>query len=98
MDAIEASIRDNDATVRRSLEELNSLTPPERQPILRQAEAAYAEFAELTGKVIALSRQNTNIKSLELSLNRKRSITAQCDETLTSLQEAVHSRTFKATR
>jgi hypothetical protein len=33
-----------------------------------------------------------------LSLNRKRSITAQCDETLTSLQEAVHSRTFKATR
>jgi hypothetical protein len=98
MDALETSIRENDATVRRSLEGLKPLTPPDRQPILREAEAAYAEFAELTGKVLALSRQNTNIKSLELSLNRKRSITAQCDETLTSLQEAVHSRTFKATR
>ena len=98
MDALEVSIRDNDATVRRSLEGLRPLVPPDRQPILRQAEAAYADFAELTGKVLALSRQNTNIKSLELSLNRKRSITAQCDETLTSLQAAVHSRTFKATR
>jgi hypothetical protein len=48
--------------------------------------------------VLELSRQNTNIKSFELSLNRKRKITAQCDDIVTSLQDAVQSRIFKATR
>jgi len=63
-----------------------------------QAEAAYHEFANVTVKIIELSRQNTNIKSFELSLNRKRNITSQCEEILTSLQDAVQSRSFKATR
>jgi hypothetical protein len=41
---------------------------------------------------------NTNIRSFELSLGRKRKIAAQCDEVLTGLQEAVLDRSFKATR
>jgi hypothetical protein len=98
MDAIEKSIRENDAIVRQSLHALQPLTSSDRKPALLQAEAAYGDFEELTAKVLKLSRQNTNIKSLELSLNRKRNITAQCDEILTSLQDAVQSRSFKATR
>lgn len=98
MDALEKNIRENDAIVRRSLNALQPLTSSDRQSALRQAEAAYNEFAEVTAKVVELSRQNTNLKSLELSLNRKRKITSQCDEILTSLQDAVQSRSFKATR
>lgn len=98
MNAIEKNIRENDATVRRSLDALQRLVSPDRQSILRQAEAAYHEFENLTAAVTELSRQNTNIKSMELSLNRKRKITSQCEEILTSLQDVVHSRSFKATR
>jgi hypothetical protein len=98
MNAIEKSIRENDTTVRRSLDALQPLVSPDRQSILRQAEDAYHKFENLTATVTELSRQNTNIKSMELSLNRKRKITSQCEEILTSLQDVVHSRSFKATR
>lgn len=98
MDGLEKIIRENDAMARRSLTALQPLISPDRQSALRQAEAAYDEYANVTATVIKLSRQNTNIKSLELSLNRKRNITSQCDEILTSLQDAVQSRSFKATR
>jgi hypothetical protein len=63
-----------------------------------QAKTAFSEFMEVTAEVIKLSRQNSNIKSLELSLGKKRKVTAQCDEILVAFQEAVQSRTFKATR
>jgi hypothetical protein len=98
MDGLEKNIQENDAMVRRSLNALQPLVSPDLQSTLRQAEAAYHEFANVTAKVIELSRQNTNIKSFELSLNRKRNITSQCEEILTSLQDAVQSRSFKATR
>jgi hypothetical protein len=98
MDALEKIIRENDAMAHRSLNALQPLVSRDRQSTLRQAEAAYDEFANVTATVINLSRQNTNIKSFELSLNRKRNITSQCDEILTSLQDAVQSRSFKATR
>lgn len=98
MDGIEKIIQENDAAVRRSLGEIRLLLPSGKTGILQQAEASYDAFMEVTGRVLDLSRQNTNIKSLDLSLNRKRKITSQCEEILASLQEAVQSRSFKATR
>ena len=98
MDGLEKNIQENDAMVRRSLNALQPLVSPDLQFTLRQAEAAYHEFSNVTAKIIELSRQNTNIKSFELSLNRKRNITSQCEEILTSLGDAVQSRSFKATR
>jgi hypothetical protein len=98
MDGIEAVIRRNDAIVRKSLSEARLLLPPSKTPPLQRAEAAYDAFMDFTGRVLEWSRQNTNVKSFEISLNRKRKITAQCEEILTSLQEAIQSRAFKATR
>jgi hypothetical protein len=98
MDGIEKIIQENDTAVRRSLGEIRRLLPSGKTGILQQAEASYDAFMEVTGRVLDLSRQNTNIKSLDLSLNRKRKITSQCEEILASLQEAVQSRSFKATR
>jgi hypothetical protein len=98
MDGLEKNIQENDAMARRSINALKPLVSPDLQSTLRQAETAYHEFANVTTKIIELSRQNTNIKSFELSLNRKRNITSQCEEILTSLQDAVQSRSFKATR
>jgi hypothetical protein len=98
MDGIEKVIRENDAVVKRSLGEIKTLLYPEKKATLQLAAAAYEAFMEITARVLELSRQNTNIKSFERSLYRKRKITVQCDEILTSLQDAVQSRSFKATR
>lgn len=98
MDDIEKTIQANDALVRRSLDGIRTVLPPEKRGMLPQAEASYDAFMEVTARVLDLSRQNTNIKSFELSLNRKRKITAHCDDILKNLQDAVQSRAFKATR
>jgi len=98
MDGIEAVIRQNDTVVRKSLIDARLLLPPSKKPSLERAEAAYDAFMDFTGRVLEWSRQNTNVKSFELSLNRKRKITAQCEEVLANLQDAIQSRVFKATR
>jgi len=98
MDKIEADIKQNEEVIRHSLNGLKNLVPNFGQPSLQKARVAYDELVKVTTRVIDLSRQNTNIKSFEMSLGRKRKVTAQCDEILLSLQEAVRSRSFKATR
>ena len=60
---------------------------------MKNAEAAYEQFMNLTGEILRLSRMNTNIKSAELSLGKKRLISSQCQEILASLQETSSSPT-----
>lgn len=98
MDKIEADIKKNHERIKKSLDELKRLVPVKKQAAWLKAKTADDELAKVTAKVIDLSRQNTNIKSFELSLGRKRKITAQCDEILIGLEEAVRGRSFKATR
>jgi hypothetical protein len=98
MDSIEARISQNAEVIDISLSQLNSLVPEEKQAFLQEAKTAYEELMRVTKEVFDLSRQNTNIRSFELSLGRKRKITAQCDEILISLQDALRGKEFKATR
>jgi hypothetical protein len=98
MDEIEAEMRQDGEIVEASLKKLAELVPEGGRESLQDARAAYSEFTAITAEVIKLSRENTNIKSFDLSLGKKRRIAAQCDETLISLEEAVRSREFKATR
>ncbi len=77
---------------------LKALVPPGKQEAYQEAKTAFNELMKVTAQLIDLSRQNTNIKSFELSLGRKRKISAQCGEILVSLEEAVKGREFKATR
>ncbi|MBA4392665.1 MAG: hypothetical protein C0407_03835 [Desulfobacca sp.] len=98
MDKIEADIKKNQEKIQNALNQLKPLVPAKKQAAWQKAKAADDELIKVTSKVIELSRQNTNIKSFELSLGRKRKITAQCDEILLSLEEAVRNRSFKATR
>jgi hypothetical protein len=98
MGKIEQVIRQNKEEIKNSLIKLKTILPENKQVSLREAEAAFTELVTVTARIIDLSRQNTNIKSFELSLGRKRKITAQCDEILTSLQQTVRSSSFQATR
>jgi hypothetical protein len=98
MDKFEAEMAQYDGVIKRSLLNLKALIPEEKQASLKEAETAYDEFSRVTAEVVDLSRQNTNIKSSELSLGRKRIATAECDEILVGLLKVVQSKEFKATR
>jgi hypothetical protein len=98
MDTIEKEIKENEAVITKALTRLALLVPEKKRAFLQKAKSAYGELSQVTAQVIDLSRQNTNIKSFELSLGRKRKVTAQGDEILKSLEDAVRSRSYKATR
>jgi hypothetical protein len=98
MDHIETQMKVKEKEVLQSLDELASSVGQKSRDDVLQAKAAFSEFMEVTAKVVNLSRQNSNIKSLELSLGRKRVIAAQCEEVLAAFQKAVEDRPFKATK
>jgi Four helix bundle sensory module for signal transduction len=98
MDKIEQRIKSYDESAKNSLRELIRTVDPSNREDLKNAENAYFQFMNLTSEVIRLSRMNTNIKSAELSLGKKRLISSQCQESLAALQEAVEAQQPKATR
>lgn len=72
--------------VRRALEGLAALAGAAE---VAPASAAFARYLELEGQVLALSRENTNVRSLALSLGRKRAAQAVCQDALAALQQAI---------
>jgi hypothetical protein len=98
MDQIERQMKAEENAASKSLDELSGIVGEKSRQALLQAKMGFTEFMEVTAKVINLSRQNSNVKSLELSFGRKRKVAAQCDEILVTFQEAVQKRTFKATK
>jgi hypothetical protein len=95
MDRIEQTIHEQEGQALGCLERLAELVPPDRGRDVVQALADFSEYRELTQKVIELSRRNTNVTSLEFSLNRKMRMAAQCDAVLTRLQDVVRGRDYK---
>ncbi len=99
MDQIETQIKAEENETTKSLDGLAEIVGEGSKDLLLQAKTAFSEFNDVAVKVIKLSRQNSNIKSLELSLGRKRKIAAQCDEILAAFQETVQKNsTSRATR
>ncbi len=98
MDEIESEMNSAADRVRSDLKAMEGLVQGEGKTQLSEAESAFADFIKINAEVLMLSRQNTNVKSMELSLGAKRKITAQCIESLDALQKAVGSRSFRATR
>jgi hypothetical protein len=53
---------------------------------------------EVNTQIIGLSRRNTNVRSLAMSLNEKGKLTTACEDRLRALQAALAKRGFTATR
>lgn len=98
MDRLEAQMSLDEEALQAALGSLEGLCDEAGKPALEQARQAWQEFAGLKKDILALSRQNSNVRSLAISLGQKRKLAAQCQEILSSLQEAVRARGFKATR
>jgi len=89
MDALEASMAAEDAQVRKDLDGLATLGPLSKDPEIATATAHYAEFSRIKTQILSLSRENTNVRSLSISLNQKRKVMLLCQATLDALQQAI---------
>ena len=88
MDQLEARMADEDRSIRSDLDGLATLLGP-KDPILETVTAEYARFIELKTTILELSRQNTNVRSLFISLNQKRSAMESCLSALAAVEQAI---------
>ena len=91
MDAMEALMAVEDHKVRRALETLAMSQEHADQADLRIATARYETFCTLKAEILKLSRANTNVRSLAISLSEKRKITQVCQAELTVLHQAIEA-------
>jgi hypothetical protein len=95
MAQIEEQMAKLEVTAKSALSELSGIVG------LRESQAAVLaldHFAKANAEVIALSRRNTNVRSLEMTLGQKRVIIATCEESLRALREAFIKRNELPTR
>lgn len=98
MTRLEGEMRASEAVARKSLEELRMATSPAAGLHLAAATAALDAFVVRNREIVTLSRRNSNVRSLALSLGRKRTVTAQCEDQLQALEQALAEHRFSATR
>jgi len=89
MDALEAAMTRDEATARKDLEGLAALPRLAGDAGLAKAASSFARYGELKARILALSRENTNVRSLALSLNQKRRAMILCLDALGALKQAV---------
>ena len=91
MDEMEAQMTKEDREVRQSLEVLAALPNLAGNADVKAAVASYAQFNEKRTEILKLSRENTNVRSLTISLTQKRNVTSLCQDALESLHQAIAS-------
>lgn len=95
MTRLEERMAMSEAAARHALQELAGLVPSESRPRLTAATAALDRFMSANAEIVRLSRRNSNVRSLALSLGQKRTLSARCEETLRSLQDALARRSMR---
>jgi hypothetical protein len=83
---------------RKALASLRPLVPPASRPKLADAEAALDRFMNVHQEITALSRRNTNVRSLVLSLTDKTKMTTACEESLMALRASLAKHGHRSSR
>ena len=82
------------AAARSALEALGMLVRPGSKSRLTEAIANLDRFMALHAQVMELSRQNTNVRSLALSLDQKRKLIEPCEASLRAIRDALAKRGY----
>ena len=98
MTRMEKSMATSEAAARNALKTLLSLVEPRSQARIAAATGALDRFMAVNQQIISLSRRNTNVRSLALSLNEKRKVIGECENSLHALRDALSKRGFTGTR
>src|SRR5262249_34737937 len=89
MTELEKRMASSERSARDALRTLAGLLPSASRPKLHDAIKALDRFHDINSELIVLSRRNSNVRSLALSLGKKRVLTARCEESLHAIQDAL---------
>jgi hypothetical protein len=98
MTRIETEMGSLETVASDAMNQISALVEPKAQPQLAVASASLERFKDVSRQIVALSRRNSNVRSLALTLREKPVLTAACDDSLRSLDEALAKEGFTATR
>jgi len=98
MASMEQRMTASESAARAALGELARVLGANAGRPLADAATALDRFTQVNAEIVALSRRNTNVRSLALSLGRKRMVTAECDDQLRVLEQALAGHPSGATR
>jgi hypothetical protein len=98
MTRMEKEMAASEKSARAALATLATLVEPASRTHLAAATAALDKFIGLNAQILALSRRNTNVRSLALSLNQKPALLAACEDPLHRLQDALAKRAYTVAR
>jgi len=98
MTELEKQMAGSEAAARASLEELSKLLGSNGATELGAAREQLDRFAQTQRELLALSRANTDVRSLAVALGDKRTLTAACDAALIALQGELAKHGSQATR
>jgi hypothetical protein len=89
MEELESQMTKEDQEVRKDLGGLDAIQEFRGNPDLEIALSNWARFSEVRGRILALSRENTNVQSLAISLGQKRKVLFLCQDVLSALQQTI---------
>jgi hypothetical protein len=95
MDMLEARMANEEKQIRKNLDGLAALPELGGNADLATAVSRYARFNKIKTQILALSRENTNVRSLAISLNQKRKAMVLCQEALNALKQAILEEPIK---
>jgi hypothetical protein len=98
MTRIEERMANAEADARGALGALDPIVQAESRTKVAAAGAALDRFMGVNAQIMALSRRNTNVRSLVLSLNEKPKATRACEESLRALREALAKHGYTSSR
>jgi hypothetical protein len=89
MTTIETRMKAEETAARQALGALARLVGPASRPKLAAATEALTHFLDVNAEIVRLSRRNTNVRALALSLNQKQQLIAPCEQSLRALRDAL---------
>jgi hypothetical protein len=98
MTSLEKRMSASEASARDSLKRLSAAVRPPFQARVTAAGGALDRLVATNRQIIELSRRNTNLRSVALSLTEKRPVVAACEERLHALEAALAKRGFVSHR
>jgi hypothetical protein len=95
MDRMEAQMAREDARVRQAFDDLAAIPSLGEDADRAMAASRFADFAGLKTRILRLSRENTNVRSLALSLDQERKAVAVALERLETLRKAIDDESIR---
>jgi hypothetical protein len=98
MTRMEKDMAARDGAAHDALKALSALGSAGSAAAIATATSALGRFDAASTELVKLSRRNSNVRSLELSLRSEPALSAACDDSLRKLQEGLAQEGSKATR